>query len=405
MSKTTPLWGTDESEHQAGHNLGTLPGQDYSWTCLRGTGGLNRQGGIWLDRQYDVFERAATAAELVQGAYMFLVEKPAKMQVDAFFKVVKSMRDKFLMLDFELYEPAPRFSPTNRTLRAVIAELRNRGYKKPIVVYSGKGYWDGFGMPSGPLAHYGDNLIAWDASYPFGMASGFGSVLYERCLPFGWGVRWGNTEPMFWQFTGYGRVSGYPNPVDLNAYRGTMDELVALTRDGTRPAPPLPGPAPPAPPPTPGPPADWWPVQAPPRDKILPPVPGNYTARHPTRYGWRSDVQNYVVRLFKTFYRISINTYDDHPATELEGPVFGGRDRTSLDIWARAGRGQPLDPVLGDAIVTYLMTDPNPPFIDWIIWQRRMWTRGTRQWRPFGTDPFSWHDDHIHVTFVGPQQG
>jgi hypothetical protein len=55
-------------------------------------------------------------------------------------------------------------------------------------------------------------------------------------------------------------------------------------------------------------------------------------------------------------------------------------------------------------MVTYLMTDPRPPLIDWIIWRRRMWTRGKGRWEPYGNNAFTYHDDHIHVTFIGPQR-
>jgi hypothetical protein len=57
--------------------------------------------------------------------------------------------------------------------------------------------------------------------------------------------------------------------------------------------------------------------------------------------------------------------------------------------------------VLGEQIYDFLFDDPNPPDIDWIIYQRKMWTHARRRKEPFGFDDFSFHEDHIHVTYRG----
>jgi lysozyme len=392
------VWGVDISEHQLGLAVSSLKPQGYRFAFLRCTGGLNNNGTIYKDSTYAAFSDACRRQGILQGAYHFLIEKPAAQQVGAFLAVAGDLKDKMVMLDFELYGPAKAYSPSNKTLRDVIAELRRRGVSKPIIVYSGKSYWEDYGEPSGKLSDYGDDLIAWDALYPLGTRSGCSDDLYDEAYPHGWGQRWGGVEPWFWQFTGYGRIDGYSRDVDLNAYRGTYEQLVNYTQPkegGTQPVPPA----------KPQPQRDWpIGVPGPPKEPQPPPRQGNYQQRHPTRYDWREDVESVVYRLFRNFRNISINTYVDHPATEFAGPIYGGRTRTSFDVWGIKGRNDPLNPLLGTAIMTYLFRDPKPPMIDWIIWQQRMWTRSTGRWVPYGSDPFTWHNDHIHVTYMGPQR-
>lgn len=404
MTIANPIYLADISSHQHGLRIASLKDQDYHAVAIRATGGLNANLSIWRDTDYRDFSAQAQAAGMLEIAYAFLVERPVKMQVDAFLQVVGTLKNKAIMLDFEQYGPAPRFSPSNATLKGFIANLRNRGILKPIIVYSGVGYWVYYGTPSGPLSNYGAHLIAWDAFYPLGSRRGYGAELYRDARQYGWGNRWGQVEPTIWQFTGTGRVDGYANDIDLNAFRGTMQQLESYaadaggTDDPDEPTEPI-GPT--------EPPRETgdWPPYAPPKARILPVRPGTYEERHPTRYVWRTpDVKAYLYRLFRFYREISINTYVEHPGREISPNAYG-RDTTSADIWGRAGRNDPIDPELGDAIRAYLLNDPDPPYVAWLIYKQRVYTpngRGGFNVGPFGTDPFSWHRDHLHVTFAGP---
>jgi lysozyme len=137
--------------------------------------------------------------------------------------------------------------------------------------------------------------------------------------------------------------------------------------------------------------------------KPKPVRPGNYVDRHPTRYIWRKDIQKLIRRVYEKFgwAAIHITTYVDHPASEFY-EAFGGRDTASFDVWGPAGRGDPLPKELGDKVFDFIYSDPKPPWIDWIIWQARIRTREEGfVARPFGEDEFSFHNDHIHITFTG----
>lgn len=406
MSKTKPIYISDISSHQKGLRVKSLKEQGFPAVSIRATGGLNADLSIWRDTEYRNFSAQAQAADMPEIAYAYLVERPVKMQVDAFLQVVGTLKNKGIMLDFEMYGPNTRFSPSNATLKGVIANLRNRGIRQPIIVYSGVGYWIYYGIRSGPLDNYGDDLVAWDAYYPLGSRRDHGAALYADALRFGWGNRWGGVEPMIWQFTGTGRLDGYAGDVDMNAFRGTMAQLLSYTQPvgGVDPDEPDEPDEPPDPD-EPEVPTGDWPREAPPKEPIVAPRAGTYEQRHPTRYGWRADVKAYVYRLFRFFRYISINTYVEHPGREISTAAAAGHDTTSFDIWGVGGRNDPINPELGDALVAYLLHDADPPFVAWLIYKRRVYTpNGRGGWNvgPFGTDPFSWHDNHVHVTFTGP---
>ena len=131
----------------------------------------------------------------------------------------------------------------------------------------------------------------------------------------------------------------------------------------------------------------------------LDPRPGTYEDMHPTRYEWREDVAGVIRRLYKTFgSAIHVNTYVEHPGDENGR---WARDTAAFDVWGEGDRNVFLDPVLGDEVWNFLFNDLNPPDIDWIIYKRSMWTRAAWAFQSWGFNPFTWHDDHIHVTYTG----
>ena len=133
------------------------------------------------------------------------------------------------------------------------------------------------------------------------------------------------------------------------------------------------------------------------------PALSQYVRDHPTNYIWRADIERLTARLVNTdpFYRrIWVNTYHIHPP----GVPLPLRDTLSFDVWGFGGRGDPLDVNLGWQVRQLLFTDPNPPNINWIIWQGRMWfVSGNPQRSPAPSGPAgsdAGHFEHIHVTYL-----
>ena len=119
--------------------------------------------------------------------------------------------------------------------------------------------------------------------------------------------------------------------------------------------------------------------------------------RHPTRYRWRRHVKPLIRKLYREMGgpdEIHINTYLDHP----EGCH---RTLTSFDVWAPRGRGFDIGFDKGERVRKIVFNDPGLPIIEWAIWQRKI-RRRSQNYEPrhFGDEPFEFHNDHLHFTFL-----
>ena len=127
---------------------------------------------------------------------------------------------------------------------------------------------------------------------------------------------------------------------------------------------------------------------------------GPYVQAHPTHYNFRDDVKKLILKymnLPRFKGKVWCNTYKGHP------PGWN-RDTTSFDVWDWKGRGERLDPEFGRDLFEVILDDPNPPLIQWAIYNGRMWLKSRNDFvasppGPPASDPR--HVDHIHVTFVG----
>src|SRR5215203_2196312 len=129
----------------------------------------------------------------------------------------------------------------------------------------------------------------------------------------------------------------------------------------------------------------------------------NYVLDHPTRYRWQKHIEPLIRKLYRRMdgpLGIHINTYLWHPP--YDPPDITRRyDTLSFDVWGPRGRGDPIGYKKGQKAFDIIWNDPGLPWIEWIIWQRTIRWRGDDFTpRPFGSNPFSWHEDHVHVTFL-----
>jgi len=235
MSKEQPIFGIDvHSEYQRGLNFERARTEGYEFCIIKAAEGPYRDGDTYVPTGFKEFFRRAEAEGFVMGVYHFLLSTPGKAQADHFLRTIEAVggpEDKILMVDFEAYAN-PALSPGNDQLRDFIADVQRRVGDHPIVVYSGRGFWNG-GDSSGDFDKYGADL-AWDAYYlhmdpvrPKQFYANSERYFQDAKIPWGWGKPWGGVEPWFWQFTSAGGVAGMN--IDVNAYRGTSEQLLALT--------------------------------------------------------------------------------------------------------------------------------------------------------------------------------
>ncbi|MGH9184375.1 MAG: GH25 family lysozyme [Acidimicrobiales bacterium] len=129
--------------------------------------------------------------------------------------------------------------PTWGDVLGVASELRKRGVRVPLV-YTGHWYWSGIGRPhlAGHgldlvLSRYGSNADG-TAAARYAAQGGDGSTT--------WGWNLGGLTPTFWQFGSRVRWDGVY--MDMNAFRGTADQLHRWFWVPSPPPPPTPPPAP-----------------------------------------------------------------------------------------------------------------------------------------------------------------
>lgn len=118
-----------------------------------------------------------------------------------------------------------------------------------------------------------------------------------------------------------------------------------------------------------------------------------YVERHPTRYSWRSDIEEWA-RYLVDNYDVWCNTYYDHP----EG---WGRDTTSIDVWGSAGRGSALHWEVRQAVFDDMFYAEGAPYIEWLISNGWMWTRagGWSWFSDDASDADMGHWLHMHITY------
>ena len=135
----------------------------------------------------------------------------------------------------------------------------------------------------------------------------------------------------------------------------------------------------------------------------------SYEQLYPTHFDWRADVARLVNRIQAQFpWQTYANTYYMHP------PIYGRTyEFVSVDFWGGGlsdgqylgYRGKPIwseEASLGQQVWNALYYDEYLPNISWIIWNGRMWTRGSgwgpSPWGPPDSD--AGHYNHVHCTYV-----
>jgi GH25 family lysozyme M1 (1,4-beta-N-acetylmuramidase) len=228
MSKQSPIFGIDISGWQpADMDMAQAKSEGYEFCVVKATEGPHPDGRTYDNVYYEKQLQNARDAGMVVGAYHYLVEADAKAQVDHFLEVVGDVEGLLLQIDYEEYNHYPDLSPRPSMLDAFVVELKARIGSHPILLYSSRGYWYEE-PPNGDVTD--SQIVTWDANYPYEGDPRTGPELYAEVWDWdqAWGERWGGREPMFWQFTGSTPVANVAQ-VDVNAFRGTREQLLALT--------------------------------------------------------------------------------------------------------------------------------------------------------------------------------
>ncbi len=227
------IFGVDVSRHQ---------GPDLDWPKIKASGidfAIARASlATTPDAMYQTNVGRAQAAGIpVVGAYHFLypagVVSPAE-QARLFVQQIGHSGALLTVLDIEK-DRGPSgevHEPGIDEVRAFAAEFAQLTGGHQLILYAPAWYWKGTiadppAADLGPLHASRYVAVAEDAAgHPIRMTApeAFAKV------PTGWwqASHGGWTDATILQFTSSGKVAGYGGPIDLNAFRGSLDELAGL---------------------------------------------------------------------------------------------------------------------------------------------------------------------------------
>jgi len=219
------LFGVDVSRYQGPVDWPAVAAGGVSFATIKASEGAPGQTTSG-SRDYwrSEYPRAARSG-LMLGAYLVVRSGPAKPQVDWFLEQLAAVgadpAKLILQLDFE--EWSYDF-PSYADLKAVVVELRHRTNRTPIL-YTGHWIWER--LTDAPVNAATDLGVAlWDSYYtqdplPY-------RDLYARVPAQHWAGYGGWAAPSILQFSSVAQVPGVSGPADVNAYRGSLDDLKTL---------------------------------------------------------------------------------------------------------------------------------------------------------------------------------
>ncbi len=197
-----PVRGVDASHYQGQMNWERIAEQGITFAFLKAT-----EGSGTVDDCFTENWNNARAAGLYVGAYHFFsFDSSAATQADNYCAIVPDQEDALPpVIDLEFYrsENLPEPDAVRESLRILLARMRGVYGKQPII-YTTKECWELYLKDS-------------ELEYTLWIRSIFTAPVY--------GI---TPEWTFWQYNPRGMLDGYTGGdvrIDLNVFRGTMDEF------------------------------------------------------------------------------------------------------------------------------------------------------------------------------------
>lgn len=197
------LFLIDASHYQSALPVASLRGQGFVGLIAKAT-----QGTTFTDAKFDDFARAAQQAGLLFAGYHFLEPGgDASLRAQAVHTAGVVPASIPVWVDAEA-------GATREQAYVYAAELRARG-RDVAGIYNATQPAKGYG--GWWRAAYGIDPVG-TAAYAYAANGGDRSDKWDAGT-----VR----HPDIWQFCQHGRITGFSGDVDLNAYRGTLQQLAA----------------------------------------------------------------------------------------------------------------------------------------------------------------------------------
>lgn len=221
------LLGVDvHTEYQAGLNIEQLAREGMSFVVVKAT---QSAGGYVAPAAFDDWIRRTRAAGMIPGAYHWLDSSDPVRQADVFLARLAPVGGPdglLLQIDCEdTKNPA-----TAEHLRRFVDQMNRRTGGHPLLLYTGQWWWSPR-MGGFDAAVLG--LKLWHSRY-VGPTHASPSRLVESVLSSWWTPGYGGwSEATILQYSSKANAGGMTANLDVNAFRGTRDDLLSLTQGGT----------------------------------------------------------------------------------------------------------------------------------------------------------------------------
>lgn len=202
------LFGIDISNNNGPNlNLTQVKAEGFDFVFCKVT-----EGSYFRDQTWPAYRDAAKAAGLIVAGYHYLTTDPIDAQADLFLDQLGDPNGEVgIMVDFEMNGGG------QENYWAFVRAINARG-REVNLSYEPRWYWQRIGSPQ-----LGDLPGLIQSSYVSG--GGYASALYPGDDSTYWAGFGGDNVDIL-QFSDQGSVAG--NSLDVNAFRGTRDELAAL---------------------------------------------------------------------------------------------------------------------------------------------------------------------------------
>lgn len=205
------IYGVDVASYQGRPNWGKVLGAGIRFGFSKVTQSTNYVNPTWAHNRSGM---VALGDGFLPGAYHFLVGGNGAAQARYFLQHAGDVSKFAVALDAEAN------GADAATARAWVAEFKRLTGGHPVIGYYPRWYWEQTGRPD--LSFF-DSV--WQSAYVAG--SGSPASLYAKVSSSAWATFGG--EPIsILQFSSSGIVPGISGQCDVNAYRGSLDELRAL---------------------------------------------------------------------------------------------------------------------------------------------------------------------------------
>lgn len=206
-----PLYGVDVASYQGHPNWPRVQRAGIRYAFSKVTEGLSYRNPTWDHNRAGML---ALAGDFLPGCYHFLHRGNGREQARFFLRHAGDLDRFAVALDVEAH------GADGATARAWVDEFKDRTGGHPVLGYYPRWYWQQTGRPN---LEFFDGL--WQSRYVEG--TGSAAVLY-RLVPTAWWAGFGGQDVAILQFSSSASVPGIAGRCDINAYRGSLDQLRAL---------------------------------------------------------------------------------------------------------------------------------------------------------------------------------